>query len=77
MLRTLPERQREALVLRFYGGLSKAQAAAAMDVSATTLKACTTRGMAAWRRMLEQESGNEVPSKRSGDDPRTGHAVSR
>ncbi len=52
-LRQLPPRQREALVLRYYGDLSEAQIAAAMKVSAGSVKTHTFRGMAALRSLLE------------------------
>jgi len=37
-LRALPQRQREALVLTFYGGLTEAQAASAMGISPSMVK---------------------------------------
>lgn len=52
-LRTLPERQREALVLRYYAGLSEAEIAAAMKVSRGAVKSHTSRGMATLRNRLE------------------------
>ncbi|MGQ0465756.1 MAG: SigE family RNA polymerase sigma factor [Sporichthyaceae bacterium] len=52
-LRQLPPRQREALVLRYYGDLSEAEVAAAMKVSAGSVKTHTFRGMAALRTLLE------------------------
>ncbi|MGQ0844253.1 MAG: SigE family RNA polymerase sigma factor [Sporichthyaceae bacterium] len=52
-LRQLPPRQREALVLRYYGDLSEAQVAEAMKVSAGSVKTHTFRGMAALRTILE------------------------
>lgn len=55
-LRTLPERQREALVLRYYAGLSEAEIAAAMKVSRGAVKSHTSRGMAALRSRLESWS---------------------
>jgi len=48
-LRALPARQREALVLRYYGDLSEAQIADAMGVSRGAVKSHTSRGMAALR----------------------------
>jgi len=48
-LRTLPARQREALVLRYYVDLSEAQIAEAMGVSRGAVKSHTSRGMAALR----------------------------
>ena len=52
-LRKLPQRQREALVLRYYGDLSEADIAAAMGVSKGAVKSHASRGMAAMRKMLE------------------------
>lgn len=52
-LRQLPARQREAIVLRYYGDLSEAEVAAAMKVSAGSVKTHTFRGMAALRALLE------------------------
>src|SRR5216683_4650454 len=54
-LRTLPVRQREALVLRYYADLSEAQIASAMGISRGAVKSHTSRGMAALRAALEQE----------------------
>src|SRR3984885_1216034 len=54
-LRTLPTRQREALVLRFYGDLSEAQIAAAMGISKGAVKSHTARAMASLRSVLERD----------------------
>lgn len=51
-VRALPGDQREALVLRYYGQLSDEQAAAAMGVRPTALRANVARGMAALRAVL-------------------------
>jgi RNA polymerase sigma-70 factor (sigma-E family) len=55
-LRELPERQREAIVLRYYADLSEAEIAAAMKISRGAVKSHTARGMAALRAVLEQET---------------------
>ncbi|WP_433497283.1 SigE family RNA polymerase sigma factor [Sphaerimonospora sp. CA-214678] len=55
-LRRLPTRQREALVLRYYGDLSEAEIAHAMGISKGAVKSHTSRGMAALRMALEQFS---------------------
>jgi RNA polymerase sigma-70 factor (sigma-E family) len=55
-LRTLPARQREALVLRYYGDLSEAQIASAMGISRGAVKSHTARGMVALRAVLEPEA---------------------
>jgi RNA polymerase sigma-70 factor (sigma-E family) len=53
-LRDLPERQREAIVLRYYADLSEAEIATAMRISRGCVKSHTARGMAALRAALEQ-----------------------
>jgi RNA polymerase sigma-70 factor (sigma-E family) len=54
-LRDLPERQREAIVLRYYADMSEAEIAAAMKISRGAVKSHTARGMAALRAALERE----------------------
>jgi RNA polymerase sigma-70 factor (sigma-E family) len=54
-LRTLPARQREALVLRFYGDLSEAQIAAVMGISKGAVKSHTARAMTSLRSVLERD----------------------
>jgi RNA polymerase sigma-70 factor (sigma-E family) len=54
-LRDLPERQREAIVLRYYADLSEAEIAAAMKISRGAVKSHTSRGMAALRMALEYD----------------------
>lgn len=53
-VRRLPPRQREAIVLRYYGELSEAEIADAMGVSKGSVKSHASRGMAALRESLEQ-----------------------
>ena len=55
-LRGLPERQREALVLRYYGDLSEAQIASVMGISRGAVKSHTARAMAALRAELERDT---------------------
>ena len=55
-LRTLPVRQREALVLRYYGDFSEAEIATAMGISRGAVKSHTARGMSALKSILEQET---------------------
>ena len=55
-LRGLPERQREALVLRYYLDLSEAEIAAAMGISRGTVKSAASRGLAAVGRILMEGS---------------------
>jgi RNA polymerase sigma-70 factor (sigma-E family) len=52
-LRKLPRRQREAVVLRFYGDLSEQQTAEAMGVGVGSVKSSTSRGLAALGSHLE------------------------
>lgn len=52
-LRGLPERQREVLVLRYYGDLSEAEIAAALDISTGGVKTHAHRGLAALGTGLE------------------------
>ena len=55
-LRSLPERQREAIVLRYYGDFSEADIAKAMGISRGAVKSHTARAMAALKSILEQET---------------------
>ena len=55
-LRALPDRQREAIVLRYYADFSEADIAATMGISRGAVKSHTARGMTALRSILEQES---------------------
>ena len=54
-LTALPRRQREALVLRYYANLSVAEASDVMGVSIGSVKAYTSRGLAALGDMLAEE----------------------
>jgi RNA polymerase sigma factor (sigma-70 family) len=51
-IRKLPDRQREAIVLRFYLDMSEGETASAMGVSRGTVKSTTSRAVAALGRML-------------------------
>jgi RNA polymerase sigma-70 factor (sigma-E family) len=53
-LRRLPTRQREALILRYYGDLSEAQVAEAMGISPGAVKSHTARGLARLRLTMAQ-----------------------
>jgi RNA polymerase sigma-70 factor (sigma-E family) len=55
-LHGLPERQREALVLRYYAEFSEAQIASAMGISRGAVKSHTARGISALRGVLEGEA---------------------
>ena len=52
-LRSLPVRQREVLVLRYYVDLAEADIADAMGISRGAVKSHASRGMAALRTTLE------------------------
>jgi RNA polymerase sigma-70 factor (sigma-E family) len=54
-LRDLPERQRQAIVLRYYADLSEAEIADAMKISRGAVKSHTARAMAALRAALEKD----------------------
>jgi RNA polymerase sigma-70 factor (sigma-E family) len=53
-LAALPRRRREVLVLRFYLGLSEAEIAGTLGISAGTVKSTAARGLAALARVLEE-----------------------
>ncbi|MFL6239189.1 MAG: SigE family RNA polymerase sigma factor [Actinomycetes bacterium] len=55
-LRALPQRQREVLVLRYYGDLSEADIAATIGISQGAVKSHASRGIAALRTVLEPAS---------------------
>ena len=52
-LRCLPTRQREAIALRYYAGLSEAEIAVTMGISKGAVKSHTSRGMTTLRSALE------------------------
>ena len=55
-LADLPERQREAIVLRFFEDMSVEEAAAAMNCAAGTVKATVHQALRALRNKLKQRS---------------------
>ena len=55
-LRKLPQRQREAVVLRYYLDLSEEETAQVMGVARGTVKSATHRALAAVGRILREES---------------------
>jgi RNA polymerase sigma-70 factor (sigma-E family) len=55
-LRALPARQREAVVLRHYLGLTEEQAAQTMKVARGTVKSATSRGLSTLARILKEEA---------------------
>ena len=52
-VRSLPDREREALALTYYGNLPEAQVASAMGVSQGTVKCHVARAIAALRVVVE------------------------
>jgi DNA-directed RNA polymerase specialized sigma24 family protein len=66
-LRDLPERQREAIVLRYYAGLSEGEIAAAMGISRGAVHSHTARGLSALRAALEQASSQPARPRDSDD----------
>ncbi len=55
-LRGLPDRQRQAVILRYYADMSEAQIADMMGISKGAVKSHTARGMSSLRAVLEQTS---------------------
>jgi RNA polymerase sigma-70 factor (sigma-E family) len=68
-LRGLPERQREAIILRYYAGLSEDQIAAAMDISRGAVKSHTARGLSALRAAFEQATSQPARPEDSRHEP--------
>jgi RNA polymerase sigma-70 factor (sigma-E family) len=66
-LRGLPDRQREAIVLRYYAGLSEGEIAAAMGISRGAVNSHTAHGLSALRAALEQASPQPARPRDSGD----------
>jgi RNA polymerase sigma-70 factor (sigma-E family) len=54
-LQELTDRQREAIVLRYYAGLSEAETATAMGISPGSVKSHVSRAMVSLREMLEPQ----------------------
>jgi RNA polymerase sigma-70 factor (sigma-E family) len=55
-LRTLPARQREALVLRYYLDLPDAEIAASMGIREGSVRSAVHRGLAALERIMREEA---------------------
>jgi len=73
----LPDRQREAIVLRYYAGLSEDQSAAAMGISRGAAKSHTARGLSALREAVDQASPQPARPRDSDDPPDSDDAGSR
>jgi RNA polymerase sigma-70 factor (sigma-E family) len=56
-LSTLPPRQREVLVLRYYGGLSEAEIAEAAGITRGTVKSTASRALDTVARVMAERSG--------------------
>lgn len=54
-LSSLPMRQREALVLHYFGGLSEVEASKAMGIEPSSVRTHVQRGLAALRRSLRPD----------------------
>jgi len=54
-LRRLPDRQREAVILRHCLGMREDEAAAAMNISRGTVKSASHRGLAALAKILKED----------------------
>lgn len=57
LLRTLPERQRTALVLRYFHDLPDDEIGAALDVREGTVRSLISRGLAALRDQADRNAG--------------------
>ena len=71
-LRGLPDRQREAIVLRYYAGLSDGEIAAAMSISRGAVNSHTARGLPALGAAPEQAS-SQPARPRDSDDAGSSH----
>jgi RNA polymerase sigma factor (sigma-70 family) len=66
-LRDLPDRQREAIVLRYYADLSEEEIAVAMGISRGAARSHTVRGMSALRAALGPAASRPADPPDSGD----------
>ena len=65
-LRNLPDRQREAILLRYCADLSEAEVAATLGISRGAVKSHTARGMAAIRDAFERATSSPDRPEASG-----------
>ncbi|WP_370588993.1 RNA polymerase sigma factor [Pseudonocardia sp. C8] len=65
-LSQLPPRQREVLVLRYYGGLTESEIAEAAGMSRGTVKSTASRALDAVARIMEERAGASA-ARRSGE----------
>jgi RNA polymerase sigma-70 factor (sigma-E family) len=56
-VKNLPRHQREVLILRYWSGLSEREIAAALGISAGSVKSAASRGLATLHRVLGGEFG--------------------
>jgi len=68
----LPDRQREAIVLRYYAGLSQGEIAAAMGISRGAVNSHTAHGLSALRAALDKAS-SQPARPRDSDDAGSSH----
>ncbi len=62
-LKSLPERQRSAITLHAYNGLSNQESAAVLNISVDALESLLSRGRRTLRRMLHEQMATEQESK--------------
>jgi DNA-directed RNA polymerase specialized sigma24 family protein len=69
----LPERQRAAIVARFYAGLTVAEAATALDCASGTIRALTHQAMTTLRAsgLVDIDENDVDTSEEVPDDART------
>jgi RNA polymerase sigma-70 factor (sigma-E family) len=73
-VRELPERQREAVVLRYYLDCSEADMASLLGCAPGTVKSQLSKARAALARRLGEDQGPSPDERRGAGDPETGGA---
>ncbi|MDN5919663.1 MAG: SigE family RNA polymerase sigma factor [Pseudonocardia sp.] len=76
-LSELPPRQREVLVLRYYGGLTESEIAEAAGMSRGTVKSTASRALDAVARIMDQRSGGDPDRRPPGPGPGPGEMEHR